>query len=217
MSCVLFGASLLVAGLLVCLSPLLVGWDRHRIQHRVDSGLVPQAIIFRLSAVFTIIILKWFLKRRGDTFKALGFGSLRLSAFWQAVAGFLVYFASYLVIISLTKALLPALDLEQQQDLGFSINGGASLPLLFLSLVIVPPLLEEVMMRGFLFSGLRTKLPFLAAALGTSALFAAAHLPEGKGGLLWVGAIDTFVLSVVLCFMRETTGSLWPGLFVHAI
>jgi membrane protease YdiL (CAAX protease family) len=49
-------------------------------------------------------------------------------------------------------------------------------------------------------------------------LFAAAHLQWGSGApLLWVAAIDTFVLSMVLSTLREKTGSLWSAIGLHAI
>ncbi|MEJ0073120.1 MAG: CPBP family glutamic-type intramembrane protease [Candidatus Saccharibacteria bacterium] len=32
-----------------------------------------------------------------------------------------------------------------------------------------------------------------------------------------MGAIDTFTLSVVLCYIREKTGTLWSGVLIHAL
>jgi membrane protease YdiL (CAAX protease family) len=49
-------------------------------------------------------------------------------------------------------------------------------------------------------------------------LFGVAHLQFGSGApLLWVAALDTFTLSIVLCYLREKTGSVWAGVFLHAI
>ena len=56
------------------------------------------------------------------------------------------------------------------------------------------------------------------SALATSALFATPHLFEsGSGGLLWIAGLDTFVLSLVLCYLRERTGRLWAGVGVHML
>jgi len=83
---------------------------------------------------------------------------------------------------------------------------------------VLPPLVEETVFRGFVFAGLRNKLKFVWAALATSALFASAHLQIGNGQpLLWVAALDTFTLSLVLCYLREKTDSLWPGILLHAL
>ena len=45
-----------------------------------------------------------------------------------------------------------------------------------------------------------------------------AHLAEGgAAGPLWIGFIDTFILSLVLCYLRVKTGSLWAGITLHAL
>ena len=53
--------------------------------------------------------------------------------------------------------------------------------------------------------------------LVTSVIFGALHTLTGKDGLLWIAAIDTFALSLVLCYLREKTGNLYASMGVHAI
>ena len=61
-------------------------------------------------------------------------------------------------------------------------------------------------------------MPKIVAALITSIIFATAHLEFGEGApLLWVAAIDTFVLSLALVYVRERTGRLWGSMGVHAL
>jgi hypothetical protein len=87
----------------------------------------------------------------------------------------------------------------------------------FISLVVLPPIVEEIMVRGFLYSTLKKAMPTVAAVLLTSAIFASAHLPEGgAAGPLYIAALDTFVLSLVLIYLREKTGSLWASITLHA-
>jgi membrane protease YdiL (CAAX protease family) len=106
---------------------------------------------------------------------------------------------------------------EQSQELGFNPVGTVELILTFISLVILPPLVEELLMRGYLYTSLKKKLSKIAAALVTSVIFAAAHLQFGSGApLLWVAAIDTFVLSLFLVSLREKTGGLWASMTLHA-
>ena len=72
-------------------------------------------------------------------------------------------------------------------------------------------------MRGFLYTGLKKWLPKIIAALVVSALFGLAHLAEGgDAGPLWVGALDTFILSLFLVSLRELTGNLWASIALHA-
>jgi membrane protease YdiL (CAAX protease family) len=71
-------------------------------------------------------------------------------------------------------------------------------------------------MRGYLYGSLRKAFSKLNAALITSVIFASAHLEFGSGApLLWIAALDTFVLSLFLVGLHEKTGSLWAGMLVH--
>ena len=73
------------------------------------------------------------------------------------------------------------------------------------------------MARGLLYSSLKKAMPIAGAAVITSLIFAAAHLPEGgAAGPLYVAAIDTFILSLVLVYLREKTGSLWSSITLHS-
>jgi hypothetical protein len=87
----------------------------------------------------------------------------------------------------------------------------------FVSLVLLPPIVEEIVFRGFVFTGLRKKMKFTAATIITSLLFAGPHLLASSEGLLWVAGVDTLVLSFVLCYLRERTGALWAPMAVHGL
>lgn len=212
-----FLGSQFVASIAISVWLAQIGWSGARIQDWSINAPEAQAIIAGLSGVLMITALLLFLKSVGNKLFDIGLNKPRLIAIAQALMGFAAYLVGYLLIVAAVKALVPALDLEQEQELGFDFSLRQYLPFFILSLIIIAPLVEEILMRGFLFGGLRTKLPFWAATAITSLLFAAAHLPAGKDGLLWVGAVDTFVLSVVLCYLREKTGSLWAPILVHAM
>ncbi|HET8671581.1 MAG TPA: CPBP family intramembrane glutamic endopeptidase, partial [Candidatus Saccharimonadales bacterium] len=56
------------------------------------------------------------------------------------------------------------------------------------------------------------------AMVVTSILFGVLHLfGAAEGGLLWIAFIDTFVLSLVLCHLREENGTIWASIGVHAL
>jgi len=82
---------------------------------------------------------------------------------------------------------------------------------------VLPPLAEETLFRGFLYTGLRKRWSFVWTTAMVSLLFASLHLFEGSGGLLWIAGIDTFLLSLVLCYLREKTGNLWAGIIIHIL
>jgi membrane protease YdiL (CAAX protease family) len=130
-----------------------------------------------------------------------------------------VYFFLYLVAVGVISHFVPSLNVNQQQQIGFnSVHGAPEMIMTFISLVILPPIAEEIMVRGFIYSSLRKAMRIIPAALLTSLIFASAHLPEGgSAGPLYIAAIDTFVLSLVLIYLREKTGSLWASITLHAL
>jgi membrane protease YdiL (CAAX protease family) len=143
------------------------------------------------------------------------------------------YLIVYLLTVGVVSNLVHGLNVNEQQQIGFNnVHGAVQLIVTAISLCILPPLTEEIMVRGFLYSSLKkgmseladrftiTKriVPQLMAALVTSALFASAHLPEGgAAGPLWIAALDTFVLSLFLILLRELTKNLWASMTLHAL
>ncbi|HSW66635.1 MAG TPA: type II CAAX endopeptidase family protein [Bacillota bacterium] len=176
-----------------------------------------QFVFIVLAEGFTVLLL-WLMLRKRITFKSLGFTRRpRLSdPLWAIVAGMAYYVL--LIIVTVLAGWLAHIPLDQKQEIGFdTVTTNLDKILTFVSLVILPPLVEETLFRGVLFSGLRKKLPFIWSALLVSVAFAIPHLLEGKGGLLWVGGIDTFLLSIALCILREYTGSLWASIVLHML
>ncbi len=168
-------------------------------------------------SMFAAIFL--YLTSRNASLRSIGLAKPRPSYIGIALLGVIVYFALYMLAVVIVSVFLPSIDLNQRQELGFNNPAGiAEYLMIFISLVVLPPIAEEVVFRGFIFSGLRSKLRFVPTALITSVLFAVLHLQFDSGApLLWVAAIDTFILSFVLCFIREKTNSIWPTIGVHAI
>jgi len=75
--------------------------------------------------------------------------------------------------------------------------------------VIVAPIAEEIVFRGYFYGVIRRFGGRIPALLTSSLLFAAihVHLPS----LLGLG-----ILAVILCFLYERSGSLWAPITMHA-
>jgi len=179
-----------------------------------DSTLLNFVYLLFFEAI-TISLVALFLKQRKFKLRSLGLRPPRLGDFGYAALGFLAYFA----VLVVAEQFMPWVDFEQKQELGFSTTvAGPGLAVIFLSLVIIVPIVEELVMRGFLFAGLRTKLTLIPAALIASLLFGLAHLQPGSGKpLLWAAAVDTFILSLVLVALRVKTKSLIAPIMLHMI
>jgi membrane protease YdiL (CAAX protease family) len=185
--------------------------------HTSSDSTALQFVFILLSEAFTMTLL-WLGLRKRSLWRNAGLLRPRWRDALYVVLGAVGYYVLYIVVISVATSLVH-IDINQPQDVGFNhVSGTLPLVMTFISLVVLPPLVEEIVFRGVIFWGFRTRLPVLLAALFTSALFAMLHLPEGGDGkLLWIAGIDTFVLSMVLCYLREKTGSLWASIGVHAV
>lgn len=187
-----------------------------------DALLTSAAVQAAFSALFygaMCLFVIWFLRLRGLNLRAIGLLKPRPRDLGFALIAMGVYLFVATIVTALVNNFAPFLDLDQKQELGFeSINTAPELLLVFVSLVVVPPLVEELMTRGLLFTGLRQKVRFAWTVIITSIVFAIPHLQLGSGNPpLWNAALDTFILSLFLCYLRERTGSLWASIFMHAI
>ena len=195
------------------------GWSIERTADWFSESTVAQFLLLLGVETVTLAVLYIFMLSRKATWRMIGLIRPRLRDVGYALAGFAAYLPLYVLLVSALTRVIPSLDVDQQQQIGFQhADTPPELLLVMISLVILPPLIEEILCRGFLYSGLKSKLPVIWAVLITSILFGAAHLQAFSGEpLLWIAAIDTFVLSLVLIYLREISGSLWPAIGLHMI
>lgn len=207
-----------VASGLILLWPTAMDWSESRLDAWLETT-VAQFWFIVLIEVTVLMLVFVLLRWRRSSFKTIGLKKLLPRDILYALSGFGLYFLLYLVVAIIATVISPGLNLEQEQQIGFeTASTFTGLTMVFISLVILPPITEEILMRGFLYTGLRSKWPVWPAAIVTSLLFAVAHLQFGSGApLLWVAAIDTFALSMVLVYLRERTGSLGAPILLHTL
>jgi membrane protease YdiL (CAAX protease family) len=211
--------TLLVGTLVLSIYPNLHHWTQAHANNWLQNSVIAQFGYVLLVETLTLAAIYLFIRHRKGTLAQIGLRKARTSDIGVALLGFVAYFAIYIAVYSFIAAFVHQINLNEQQDVGFhGVSGNGALLLTFLSLVVLPPIAEEIVFRGFLYSGLRRALPMLYAGIVTSMIFASAHLLEGSGGgPLWVAGIDTFILSMVLVYLREKTGRLYAGMLVHAL
>lgn len=213
---IFFGAQI-IAGLLVVQYLLGAGNTKEAIPELVNDSVALQFFFILMVEAISIGLLWWFLRRRRISLGQIGLIKPTRSNLLYSLPAYGIYFTIILTLFVLIQQFIPGIDVNQDQQIGFdSAMGAGPLFLVFIALVILPALVEEIMVRGFLYGGLRNKFPVLASALLASAIFGAAHLQIGSGeNPVWVAAIDTFILSMVLIWLREKTGNIWAGVAVH--
>ena len=126
------------------------------------------------------------------------------SLVWVFMAAFCFYPLG--TILNMLNRLL--MDSQTSADT-LSLMGEYSLPVSVVLLVIVPSVCEEVVFRGFIYSGYRPN-GFWRASVLSSILFALFHLNSTK-------LLDTFVVGMFLCLLVEATGSILSSMTGHAV
>ncbi len=216
---VIYFLSQIIALNLLALYFVTQGASTDEVIQWLRTGVIGPFVNQLAVAVVGIFLVRWALKFLKSNWAGIGLKRPKPVDLIRALVGYGWYSVAYLLVIYLVSTFLTFIDVTQVQQLAFSTEtSGVALALVFLGLVVLPPIYEEVLVRGLLFTGLRKNLSLPTTAIITSLLFGAAHLGWGNGEpLLWIAAIDTFILSIVLVYLREKTGSLWPAIWLHAI
>lgn len=180
---------------------------------QVLSMLLLNAVIYTLALIITVGAPRFarLLPKDLSIKKLLGIDKKpTLSDFGMAVMAYIAYLVISAVVMLVIIQVIPGFQADQKQELGFeSLASGFEYIFAFLALVVMAPLAEELLFRGYLFGRLRSYISFIPATIITSALFGLVH---GQ----WNVGIDVFILSIALCYLREKTQSLWPAIFLHA-
>jgi membrane protease YdiL (CAAX protease family) len=234
-------AANIVADVILNIYAITKHWNSAQSTNWLNNSAIGQFWLTLAIEVAFIFFIYLFLKIKKTNFKSIGLkGRPAIMDLGRVLIGYGAYIITYLLAIFLVEQFIKSVNVNQKQNIGFNTSDhGPVLILIFISLVILPPIAEEIVFRGFLYTGLKRNFNKLenfiflrkpikvfkkdhfskiAAALVTSAFFASFHLLESTGGgLLWVAGIDTFLLSLVLVYLRETTGKLWASMGLHML
>jgi len=208
---VLFGiyAAQLILGLAIALLDI-IGVPLASL-NEIMINTILTALLYVLS-VLIVIGLPWLLMKKPTTKEEVGLTRLpSWTDILLAPAGFVIYAILSSILIMLASQVLPWFDANQVQQTGFDqVSRNYELVLAFLSLVVIAPIFEEILFRGFLLGKLKKYMPVWIAVIATSVLFGFVH-----GA--WNLAFDTFALSVILCVLRVLTGSIWASILLHMV
>lgn len=155
--------------------------------------------------------------------KQIGWGYVGLQRLpsWSDIGlaplSLVVYLLVSAGLIYVVLHFFPEFPHSDSQDVGFkALSRQYEYTLAFLTLVVIAPIAEEALFRGYLFGRLKKYVPTIPAIIVVSLLFAAAHLPGGDH-IQWNVALDVFALSIILCLLRSITGSIWAGILLHML
>lgn len=215
---IVFFGSQIISSIVLSIYPLLMDWSGTRAVDWLNNSIVAQFLFMVLAESMVVGAAYWFVKRYIN-FKEIGLRRPKWTDLLSGLIGLPAYLVLYFFAVNIVQYFYPTLNTNQKQQIGFNgAHGGLEIVLTFISLVILPPIAEEILFRGLIYSSLKKLVPLLWAVIGTSLLFALGHLPEGgSAGPLYIAGIDTFCLSLVLIYLREKTGGLYASMTLHAL
>ncbi|QNO14036.1 CPBP family intramembrane metalloprotease [Alkalicella caledoniensis] len=166
---------------------------------------LPMSMIF--AGIVSFFIYKRMMKKRKrNIFEVSRFKKLSWDkAIVSFVAGMAFIFLSS-IMLSLLSTLLPsALEIHEENMLGLEQGG---VLLLFLSVGIVAPFIEEIMFRGIIFDELETKVSLRTTIILQGLLFGLYHMNIAQG-------VYTSVMGIFLGLSLIWTGSIWAPILIH--
>lgn len=165
-------------------------------------------VVAQLGLVLGLVLVPLFIARShgaatlGSALRRLGVMRFDRSALlWMVVA-----VIAYLVLLGLYSLLVVE---PKQEDIAESFG---SVPVQILLIAVAAPFSEELCFRGMLFGGLRERLSTVPAALIAGIVFGLLHALTG------ISAVPPLaILGVIFCLLYEKTGSIVPGIMLHAL
>jgi len=182
-----------------------------------DNSLVQFIAVASVAATSVFLVFKY-LKWRGE--KPYKFLMIKrkvpsLSQLGEVIVTYGLYFLTTLVA-TIVLSIISSIDVNQAQQLGFNRpETSLGLALIFVSLIILAPISEEIMFRGLLFNSLKKYGNKIMAFIFVSIIFGMAHLEYGN--LNWIAVVDTLIFSVYLIYISQKHKSLYSSMLLHAL
>lgn len=176
------------------------------------ATLIVAALAYVAALIFVIGVPRLLFEKSASLRQLIGIkGGLKTKHAIYAVAAYGVYFVATVLFALIVQAVWKDFPIDEVQQVGFgNLAVIGDYIAAFVALAIIPPIAEELLFRGYLYGKLRQHRGFWVSAVVTSVVFGIVHLQ-------WNVGIDVFILSLVLCYLREKTGTVWAGIVLHMI
>jgi len=207
-----FGLQIVLVAVLVKLIAPYVPAVSSFVQAANNGAVGPNFALYLIVAALGLGLVAMYLRKYGVGWEAAGWRRVSVRrAVTYLVGILLVFMLSIGVILTLVSVLVPGFNASQAQTNDFTATThGSGHSLSLIALVLLPPVLEETIFRGFIFPAIAKRAGMVWGAILSSVLFGIAHLQANV-------SVYTFVLALLLCFMYVRLKSIVPGIFVHML
>jgi uncharacterized protein len=174
-----------------------------------DVALIAAQAVFAVGLVVVPVVMLRLL-RLTPVADRLG---VRRFRFWSGIGWMFAAYGIFFAFAVVYGLLVPT-ETEQQvlQDIAAE-KDTAILIAQGILVIAFAPISEEVFFRGFVFGGLRGRMGFWPAAIASGVFFGLIHLLGGS----WEVIPPLAAFGVLLAWLYEKTGSIWPSVLMHAL
>jgi len=159
-----------------------------------------------------IAVLYAFLKKKKLNLSNLGFKKLKLNHIGYVLLFGILYLLISAVLLGIAS-LIPGFDASQEQEIGFKGVAGWQLIVVFIGLVIIPPLAEEMVFRGFFYRGLSRGWKNKPVLIGGIFMSGMASLFSNN----IVSGLAIFTITIACIFIAKKSVMLASAIFVSSI
>ncbi len=210
LSIVAYMASQVIIFLPVGIVYLVGGKDD--VQVFLDDNLWATFGLMALSATTMIAVLYFFLWKRKLGFSNLGFKKIKLNDIGYVFLFGILYLLISAILLALAS-LIPGFDASQEQEIGFKGVAGWQLIIVFIGLVIIPPLAEEMVFRGFFYRGLSRGWKNKPVLIGGVFMAGMASLFSNN----LISGVAIFAITIACIFIAKKSVMLASAIFVSSI
>lgn len=166
-------------------------------------GVAAAAVAVIAAGGLIALMLAWVVRRHRHDLRPFG---LRMPR--DLLGPLLIVLALYLPVTAVLGIVTDELGLTGSTTPDFGARSQSFTIFFVVIAVLVAPWIEEIAMRGLVYSSLARRFGFWPAAIVSAFLWSGAHL---VAGVLLVLAGE----GVLLAYLRRRTGSLLPGVALH--
>jgi membrane protease YdiL (CAAX protease family) len=162
--------------------------------------------------VITLVLIARRLRKNHETWSSVGLKGFRVFQGMRYIAG---YYLALLGVLIALAIITTSLGVNVASPPGNKSGGTEMLNIIgdfwltFAISVVIAPIIEEIVFRGALFPAIKRRYGLTAGIVLSSLVFTLVHMNP-------IQMISVLPLGIYLAIMYHRTGSIYPGMILHA-
>lgn len=170
--------------------------------------------LYCMGSIIAVAILYFLLKAKGCDLKEVGLkGNLSFRGVAIALIGVVIAFITYPTIEALLKPIGVSMFWQAEKSIPLNLVSALDFSLVLLFAVLIGPIAEEIIFRGYLLTAfLQRKQKMITALLLSALIFSSIHIYLGPGVMVFI-----FFWAFIPAFLYLKFKSLYPAIIFHMV